>query len=379
VAFHRTAAVAPAESHFGSPTSVLEQVLRSFDNLFGLFCDAAIRDRLQALRGWILAQQVELAAQMAARKQMGFVRECHGDLHLTNLVLIEQKVRLFDCIEFNDELRWIDIASEFAFTYVDLLAHGKPGLANWFINEVLSCNGDYEAAPLIRFYAVYRALVCANVAALLAQQNGSGTQDALNYITLAEHLVAPPPLLLMITHGVSGSGKTHASDVILQGDANASTLRLRSDVERKRLFGLGALGSSDSNLGDGIYTADSNVRTYDRLRDLARGLLRSKWSVIVDGTFLKRAQRDDFRNLAGDVTARFCILAPHASPDQLRERILSRASLGQDSSEATLAVLTGQLQTIEPLTADEPVWPSYFANAQGPAPSASGPLPGKIR
>lgn len=125
--FHTSAAVAPADSCFGAPEQVLAPALENFQELARL--GPSVAARLTALRAWTEAQFVQLAPLMHARQQTGRVRECHGDLHLGNMVLMGSGVRMFDCIEFNENLRWIDVASEIAFTYVDLLAHGQPGLA----------------------------------------------------------------------------------------------------------------------------------------------------------------------------------------------------------------------------------------------------------
>jgi hypothetical protein len=275
-------------------------------------------------------------------------------------------VRLFDCLEFNDELRWIDVAAEIAFTYVDLLDHGQPGLANWFVDEVLSRSGDYEAAQLLPFYAVYRAMVRAKVAAIRAgqqqQQDPQSRQAAtaafdevLVYVAQAEQLVAPPAPRLIITHGLAGCGKTFASNALLQDGthANARMLRLRSDVERRRLFGLERNQHSGAAVNAGIYDADAHRRTYTHLQDTSRMLLRAGWSVIVDAAFLRRAERDDFHALAQACGAGFAILAPQAGVDELRRRITTRQASGKDASEATLEVLDKQLQWIEPLGEDE--------------------------
>jgi aminoglycoside phosphotransferase family enzyme/predicted kinase len=353
VVFHDAAAIAPLASRFGSPQQLLAPARDNFDDLIRLLPRAGVPARLAALQAWTEAHFQRLAPLMDARKRTGRVRECHGDLHLANLVLIDQRVRMFDCIEFNEDLRWTDTASDIAFTYVDLLAHGQPGLANWFVNEVLSRSGDYEAALVLRFYAVYRALVRAKVAAIRLAQTGGDDSEALEYVALAERLVTPPPVRLVITHGLSGCGKTVASTELLQGDRDAATLRLRSDVERKRLFGLASAMRSGSSVAADIYAPDAHALTYGRLRELADMLLRAGWSVIVDAVFLKRADRDAFRALARDTGAAFSILAPQATPGQLRERILARAALGNDASEATLDVLAHQMRAIEPLAADE--------------------------
>ncbi len=353
VTFHASAAVAPQDSRFGTPARVLAPALDNLTIAAGLL-PAASQTRLDTLRRWTQEQHARLTPLLLARKAQGRVRECHGDLHLGNLVLLDGHVRLFDCIEFNEDLRWIDVASELAFTTMDLIQHRQPGLANWLLDQTLSASGDYEVAQLLRFYAVYRALVRAKVAAIRGGQADPGAgAEALTYLALAEHLAAPPAPRLVITHGLSGCGKTRASSRLLLDDPQASTLRLRSDVERKRLHGLSALQSSASALDAGLYAPDAHVRTYERLHELAQMLLRAGWSVVVDAAFLRRAERARFAALAQDCGAAFAICAPQATVEQLRERIVARQAAGRDASEATLAVLDKQLSWIEPLDAQE--------------------------
>lgn len=351
--FHESAAVAPPSSPFGTADEVLAPALDNLRELTELLVGADMQTRLDGLKAWTESQFLQLAPLINARKRAGRVRECHGDLHLANMVLIEDHVRLFDCIEFNENLRWIDVASDIAFTYVDLLAHAQPGLANWFVNEALGRSGDYESALVLRFYAVYRALVRAKVSAMTAAQGHGDSPEAYTYLALAERLMSHPKISLLITHGLSGCGKTHVSGALLLSDECACTLRLRSDVERKRLFGMRSTQRSGSTLAAGIYAPDAHIRTYDHLLAVSEMLLRAGWSVIVDATFLKHADRAMFRDLAKDTGAVFSILAPQATAAQLRQRVQSRVTQGNDASEATMAVLERQLQTIEPLRLEE--------------------------
>ncbi|MEO7937947.1 MAG: MMPL family transporter [Burkholderiaceae bacterium] len=355
VAFHDTAAIAPAGGRFGSAQQVLAPALDNFNDLAQLSMDGDTQQRLAALRVWTETQHQALAGLMQQRLADGRVRECHGDLHLANMVLIDGRVRLFDCLEFNEELRWIDVANEIAFTYIDLRAHGQSGSANWFVDEVFSRNGDYSAACVLPFYAVYRAMVRAKVDAVRAGQSNDGFDATLQWITQAEQLVAPQRRRLIITHGLAGCGKTVASNRLLQQDSGARTLRLRSDVERRRLFGLERTQRSGSAINSGIYDADAHQRVYTHLQDTARMLLAAGWSVVIDAAFLQRSERDAFRALAAECDADFAILAPHADVDELRRRITTRQALGTDASEATLDVLDKQLQWIEPLDAGERV------------------------
>jgi predicted kinase len=298
-------------------------------------------------------QYEQLVPLMQVRQQAAWVRECHGDLHLANMVLVDGRVQLFDCIEFNEDLRWVDVASEIAFVYVDLLAHGRPGLAGWLLDEILSRSGDYESARVFRFYAVYRAMVRAKVAGLRWAQAQVDLTEVKTYVALAERLVNVPPVRLVITHGLSGCGKTLSSTALVKSDTLGTTLRLRSDVQRKRLFGLDRTASSGSNFDGGIYTTGAHLLTYAHLRETAEMLLRAGWSVIVDAAFLKHADRDDFRSLAQELGISFGILAPQASSDQLHERILRRRATGLDVSEATPEVLEQQMMVFEPLGHDE--------------------------
>ena len=356
VAFHEAADRAPPDTRFGQPEQVMAPVLDNFTDLARMLQASPEADalaRLARLQTRTQAQFQQLGPLMLARKLGGLVRECHGDLHLANLVLINGRVRLFDCLEFNEDLRWIDVASDIAFTYIDLLEHGQPGLANWFVNEVASHSGDYPSALLLRFYAVYRCLVRAKVAAIRAKQQHADTSEVLADISLAERLSAPHPVQLCITHGVSGCGKTYLTDQWLQQDGCPPTLRLRADVERKRLFQLDSTAQTGSGVNAGLYAPAVHAQVYGHLRELAAGLLAAGWSVVVDATFLRRADRDVFRDVAAALGASFVILAPKASPEQLRTRILARNAGGTDASEATLAVLAQQLREVEPLGQDE--------------------------
>ena len=338
-AFQADAAVAGPGERFGQPAQVLAPALENFEELERLLPAEAAR--LARLKTWTQSEYNARRDAFARRKAAGRVRECHGDLHLGNLVLLAGRPTPFDAIEFNDDFRWIDVAAEIAFTWLDLLDHGQPGLAAWFLNEWLLWSGDYDALAVLRFYAVYRAMVRAKVAAI----QGKGS-EAAEYLAMAEALIVPPPARLTITFGLSGSGKTTAAKALLLADARAATIRLRSDVERKRLFDL----APDAASGGSIYGAEANHRTYGRLYELAETILADNWPVLVDAAFLKRAERDDFRALAAKLGIPFAILACEAPIEELRRRLAARTG---DASEATVAVLEQQQQWLQPLAEDE--------------------------
>ena len=353
-AFHAAAAVAAPTTRFGAPEQVLAAALENFVELRQLLPPAE-QPRVEQLTRWTDDEFARRAAGFAARKEGGFIREGHGDLHLGNLVLIDGRVTPFDCIEFNEDFRWNDPASEIAFVWIDLLDHGRPGLAAWFLNAWLEAGGDFAALAVLRFYAVYRAVVRAKIAALRArQEDADAARDELavacGYLRLAWKIAAPPAPTLVITCGLSGSGKTTASSAHLLDATQAaagSVVRLRSDVERKRLFGLAARDSSHSPVDNGIYTAAATTRTYAHLLALSRELVAAGWPVLVDAAFLKRDERAAFRALADEMHVGFGILATEAPVEELRRRIQARSG---DASEATVAVLARQLGWFEALT-----------------------------
>ncbi|MRR10159.1 hypothetical protein EG831_08840, partial [bacterium] len=355
VSFFYSAAVARPAQRFGEPAWVAAPALENFEELFTLLPDEA--QRLKALEAWTSAEAARCQATFARRKAEGRVREGHGDLHLGNLVLIDGRVTPFDGIEFNDDFRWNDVASEIAFTYIDLLDHRRADLAACFLNEWLTWSGDFGAAEVLPFYAVYRALVRAKIAGIRRD-----LAEAINYLDLAVRLITPPPPRLVITHGVSGSGKSRASAACLMADPAARTLRLRSDVERKRLFGFAPDAASEGR----IYTLEANRRTYERLADLSEKLLAAGWSVIIDAAFLKRGERDAFHALARDLGIPFAILRCAAPVDELRRRLDARRN---DPSEATVEVMEKQLEWIEPLAEEELAVVTYGASSDYPGPS----------
>lgn len=356
IATFHAAAPATTDTAFGTPQRVLEPALDNFADL-ARHADAARRALLDRLAAWTRDTWRALEPTLAARHRDGFIRECHGDLHLRNLVLIDGQPIAFDCIEFSAELRWIDVMSEVAFLVMDLLDRDRPALAFRFLDGYLAQAGDYAGLAVLRFYVVYRALVRAKVHELRARQvrGDAGEPQRLqavtdHYLALADAVArgAAPALVLM--HGLSGSGKSRIAAALVE---SLQAIRLRSDVERKRLFGLNASADSHSAVGAGLYGTGASTRTYARLAELARGIIAAGYPAIVDAAFLARAQRDAFRALARDLRVPFRIVDCRADPAILRQRITTRAAAADDPSEATIAVLDRQLATHEPLAGDE--------------------------
>ena len=365
-AFQAGAAVAGADSRWGHAVAAMRWPRDNFATLRTALTHPADAALLQTLSAWTEQQFSAIEPLLSRRRQKGRVREGHGDLHLANLALIQGEgddtVLPFDAIEFNDELRWIDVANDMAFAWMDLLNHRQPGLANQLLSDWLGASGDVSAPTVWTFFASYRAGVRAKVAAIrLGQMGGAAASpeadaslaEARRYLALMQDMAHPPTPQLVITHGLSGSGKTWASSRWLQTERSGRVIRLRSDVERKRLHGLSALASSGSGLNAGLYSAQAHGDTYASLLSRARMLLGEGWTVLVDAAFLRQAERQAFAALAQSLACPFHILAPEAPVGVLRERIRARQTSAGDASEATLAVLEQQLGWVEALTESE--------------------------
>jgi aminoglycoside phosphotransferase family enzyme/predicted kinase len=359
--FHASIAVAGPEMPFGAPAQIRQYTLENFEQIGMGPEELNARDQLDALRTWTVAKLNKLEDSFTERQQHGYVRECHGDMHLTNMALLDASIVIYDCIEFNEALRWNDVVSEIAFLLMDLDHRQRPDLARRFLNRYLERSGDYAGLRLLDFYRAYRSLVRAKVAYLQCRQLQSASPERANtvqrfleHVVLAERYTKPitiPPLI--ITHGLPGSGKSWLTEQLVDA---MGAIRIRSDVERKRLEGLRPEARTQSGVGADLYRQAMTERTYQRLRDLARDILASGFPVIVDATFLKHDQRAAFQKLAQAVNAPFRILDCRASVAALRERIRSREAARVDASEAGLAVLEYQLAASEGLTSDESAW-----------------------
>ncbi len=308
--------------------------------------DADLADSVAELGAWSAARGAALVPLMQARQAAGAVVEGHGDLHLGNIVWHQERPLLFDALEFNAELRHADRIADPAFTFMDLLDHGLDGLAWRLMSQWLEAGGDWDALPLLRWNAAYRALVRAKVAQL--QDRPDHTRRR---IALARRLALPPAAdapQLVLTTGLSGSGKSTVAAMLVQA---LGAVRVRSDVERKRLHGL---KPTDRVADPGtLYNADSTDRTYARLADIARAALAGGVRVIIDAAFLRRAERDAMRHLAAEAGVRCRLIECTAPAATLAARIRRRQATQRDASDADEAVLALQQRVAEPLAADE--------------------------
>ncbi len=347
-----------AADDYGTPAAVLAPVRENFIQLRSAGADLeALEPMLEPLEAVSEQWADGLAELLVERRAAGFIREGHGDLHLANLTRLPEGIRAFDCIEFSPELRWIDVVCDLAFLFMDLSMKGRPDLAWVLLNAWLVRSGDYRGVALLRFYVLYRALVRAKVAALRRSQLAGKErehfeQELFAYLDLARATAEDMRTRLILTCGVSGSGKSWLGARLAAAEG---WVHIRSDVERKRLFGLRPEERSGSEHDAGIYGPGTSELTYRHLLDTTATVLAAGHSVLVDATFLRRSQREPFIELAQRRNVPMSVLYFTCARETLHERVRKRRLERRDASEADETVLAEQLQHIEIPAAEEGV------------------------
>jgi len=341
-----------------TPQRVRESVLQNWRECADLLPLDEFGELDIELRNSLERRLEEAPDLIQGRRDHGRVRECHGDLHVGNLFRHGGRLIAFDGIEFEPAFRWIDVADEIAFLWMDLQARKAPDLASGFLNAYLAASGDYQACRLLPLYGTHRALVRAKVesAQWAESRNLHGGRAHLrirDYLAEAHSISGRRVGCLVLVSGLSGSGKTHLSSQLAQ---SYRALHLRSDLERKRLGGLDELQPSGSQLGSGIYSADMSTKTYGRLCDCAQHALTAGFTTIVDATFLRRSDRHRLRQMAARIGARSVGIHCEAPLPVLRERLEARTARRCDASEAGIEVLESQIEAQE--TLDDPDLPS---------------------
>jgi aminoglycoside phosphotransferase family enzyme/predicted kinase len=347
--FHRAAPVVPDAHEAGTPKAAMAPVEQNFEQIRPFLTDKDDLTQLDALQAWAQSSYVRLEPLLALRKEEGFIRECHGDIHLGNATVIDGEVVIFDCIEFNEPFRFTDVDADVGFLAMDLEDRGLKSLARRFISQYLELTGDYQGLELLNFYKAYRALVRAKVALFSMAPDASGVERAAtlrqyrNYANLAESYSAIPSRFLAVTSGVSAVGKSHVALRLVEA---LGAIRLRSDVERKRLFGT-------QTAETGLYDASTSEATYLHLHALAAHVLRAGLPVVIDATYLKADQRAAAAQVAESTGVPFLILDCNAPAAVISSWLQQRQAHSDDPSDATQAVIDAQQASREPLSETE--------------------------
>ncbi len=309
-------------------------------------------EQLDALDDWMELQQLayqisqqfrSLSSKIEQRKREGHIRECHGDLHLANTTLLDNQVRLFDCIEFNLEFRWIDSICDLAFLLMDLEANQQQLFSHRCLNRYLEITGDYDGTQLLNFYKGYRAMVRAKVAVIGARRD---IDEYRRYIKLALSYANKPSPVLFLMHGVSGSGKSYLSQQLLEC---SGAIRIRSDVERKRLHREFSLKGEKLEL----YGNEMNVHTFNHLKVLTKKLLKAGETVIVDATFIRERTRNNYFKMANKLGIEIRIIACRCDQEVMKQRLEQRQQEGADPSDADVRIMLQQLEGKQSLKDEE--------------------------
>ncbi|SHN07566.1 AAA family ATPase [Phytopseudomonas punonensis] len=349
--FHQATPQVATDHVLCNATAIVAPLRQNFEQIRPMLSDKADLQQLDALEAWTETSLERLWPDLEARARDGLIRECHGDIHLGNATLLDGHATLFDCIEFNEPFRLTDIALDTAFLVMDLEDRGLKCLARRLLNSWLEHTGDYGSLKLFNLYKTHRALVRAKVALFRLGQEQDAVQRAVilrqyrAYASLAESYSSIPARLLAVTRGVSAVGK---SQVALRLVEALGAIRIRSDVERKRMLGEQQTDGS-TELNTGIYSQDASEAVYQRLNHLADLALHAGYPVVLDATYLKRPQRQAAQRVADETGVPFLILDCHAPDSVLANWLQQRQQEGNDPSDATLAVIEAQRAGQDPL------------------------------
>lgn len=359
---HLHSKVVEAKSEFGEPEIALKPMLDNFPSLTRFLnslpnSNQALQS-LEKIQKTTLQQFESVKSLLINRKQNGFIRNCHGDLHLDNITLVNDSPMLFDAIEFNDYFSHIDVISDMAFLLVDLDFRGRPELAWVILSYYLHFTQDYSALQILGFYKVYRAMVRAKISALQAEQNSIDSpkynelkEKTLRYLDLANQLQtkhAKPKIILI--QGISGSGKSVlAQRLVKYFDA----IIISSDRTRKKLFKIEPTERVDLDVRPSLYSESMNQKTYETLLNNARLAITSGCNVIIDATFLKKSHRDKFYELAMTLEVECYLLSIHVDERLALESIKHRNLANNDPSDADEKIMQRQMKMIEEPTPKE--------------------------
>ncbi|WP_040724991.1 bifunctional aminoglycoside phosphotransferase/ATP-binding protein [Thiomicrorhabdus sp. Kp2] len=359
--FHKTAHPVNPDENYGNPEIQLQPMLDNFPTLNDYFHEPKIQHDLSLLLEWTNTQYKQLYKLLTQRKKEGFIRACHGDLHLDNITLIEEQPVLFDGIEFNEYFRWIDVFSDLAFLLIDLEFKHQQACSYKLLSLYLSQTLDYNGLKILNFYRVYRTLVRAKITALRAQQLPSDNyekkqveQVARQYIQQAfAYIEKPPQPKCLLLQGVSGSGKSYFANQLLDELDDFNALIISSDRIRKSLFGIAASDRVSEDQKRSLYSPEMNQKTYQAMNDFAAMALKQGFNVIIDATFLKYEHRQKFYKMAKQSKSSPYLFSINVTESKASEAILNRQQLEDNPSDASIDIMINQRKQLEPPELDE--------------------------
>jgi len=354
-AFHAAAERKPETDFAAAMRGTIGGNAESLRRWIGEPFDAASVDRVDARCTGLLEEALPLLAERATD---GFVRRCHGDLHLRNICLVDGRPTLFDCIEFNESFATIDVLYDLSFLLMDLEHRDLRRPANLVLNRYLARTGDFGGLGALQLYFCARAEIRAHVSAAMAaaqddpDEAAEDIAEAERYLALALQLSAPVKPCLIAVGGLSGSGKTTLAHALAPGIGGApGAVVLRSDVLRKRRFGVDLF----EKLPEEAYSREASRQVYDEMNALAAKALDDGVSVVVDAVFRNEGERAAIRDIAAAADVPFVGLWLEVSPSEQDERLETRS---RDVSDATVDIGRAQRRNAEAVTD----WPALNAD-----------------
>ncbi|MEI6206166.1 MAG: AAA family ATPase [Desulfuromonadales bacterium] len=345
--FHAKALSSPYISNFGSLEKIQFNWRENFEQLI-TFTTTLPATEQEIIRSWVMTFIETNRDLFNRRKEQGFIRECDGDLHLENICLVEDRVYIFDCIEFNERFRFCDTTADLAFLLMDLDFHNRSDLSEAVIKAYSAASGDSDLSELIDFYKIYRAVVRGKVESFRLNDSGipanereSAQRRAIRYFRLArgyiERLTLHPTLF--ITCGTMGCGKsTLAEQLAFELGIKA----YNSDIIRKKIAGFPPVTTVGEEYGQGLYADSVSEETYTELERLAEYELIAGHSVIIDASFRSSAVRVRFAGLAARWKTGFIILMVSCGYEEQKKRLLGRTAGGHSVSDGRIDLLEQQ-------------------------------------
>jgi uncharacterized protein len=342
-AMHAEARNGPELAEFGSIAAIRDTLAdhyRVAEEYMGQTQERDRHVRTQAYTSRFMQVHADLFRE---RTEAGFIRECHGDLHLANICFFEGQIRFFDRIEYSEPFKNIDVMYDLAFLFMDLWFRGRPDWAFLLANIYAETTGDYDGLILLPFYACGRALVRAKVRSILSSeeeaapaQREKARDEAIAYFDHAAGYAKAEGGRVAIICGMSGSGKSTIASELAQ---QAPAFHIRSDAVRKHLAGIDLADTSEK-----LYTAEMTERTYNEMLRVGSRLAAEGMNVILDATFSRRELREHFKETLETAGVQVRVLWCTAPESVLRERVRQRRG---DVSDAGEAVLARQLKVFE--------------------------------
>lgn len=361
--FHATAATNDYIRRFGEVANIRQAFDQNYEQTVSYIGGPQTQQQFEETKAYTDRFFVEREELFAQRREQGWIRECHGDIHLRNICYWNGKLLLFDCIEFNEPFRFVDVMYDVAYIVMDLEARQRSDLSNLFLNAYVEQTGDWEGLQVLPLYVSRQSYVRAKVTSFLLSdptvpeaEKDAAAKIAAPYYQQAWECMQPKTGRLVLMAGLSGSGKsTTARHLARHWDA----IHIRSDAVRKHLGGIPLNQRGEDNL----YTPEMTQKTYQRLLALGLLLVQEGYTVILDAKYDRQSHRQEVITQATQHQIPLQIIHCDAPMDVLKSRLEQRTG---DIADATAELLARQ--TMEPFTEAEQAYVKTVDTTQAIAP-----------